>query len=135
MRLTGIDANGSQGLVFRFDDRGVGREWAFESASLAEFMALLLDGGLREGGKVELPPAAVALAAKPGQPAQLAIALPKLELSLPLSDCQLKTMRDAIDCRLAAENAPQQGHSSGGGHRQMATGITSSPKGRRSRLN
>lgn len=131
MKLTRIDGGQGGGLVFQFDDDGVLREWRFEPASMAEFLALLLEGGIRGGRTVELPPAAVKLVSEPGKPALLQATLPRIDLALALSDEQLAALRDAIERRLAAGKAGQQG--GGKGPLQVVTGISSAPSGRKTR--
>lgn len=106
MELLEIEDVAGDGLLFRFDDEGVERVWSFETATLTEFLALILKGHIH-GQAVELPDAAIEVRGEPGAEAAVGIRLRNgVEFSLPTPRRRLQELGAAIERVLAQGGRP-----------------------------
>ncbi len=99
MKLLRVEAGRRKGILLVFDGEDGERSWLLEQTSVTELLALLLQGRIRKGRRIELdtaeltiePPAAMA------HDPQLCIAMGPLELCASMDMATVKAMKTDLD--------------------------------------
>lgn len=99
LKLLRVEPGRGKGLLLVFESEGSERSWLLEQTSVTELLALLLQGRMRKGRRIELDSAELTIEPPPATADNplLCIAMGPLELCASVDRATAKAMRADLD--------------------------------------